>query len=859
MDRRKSITLIFMVFLCWVCTVSAFGQAATTVKGVVKDSISGELLPYVAAQFDGTTTAAMTNDDGSFNMTNRQGKTKLSFAYLGYNPKTITVNAGQQNEVEVMLSPSAIMIDEVVITPPRRERYSKKDNPAVELIKKVIERRDDHRISQKDYYSYEQYEKMGFSINDFASLQDKKILNKFKFLFAYVDTSEFTQKPVLTVSLRERISSVHARKSPESNKTYVIGQRHQGVDQTVEQEGMGPMINETFRDVDIFQNDIHMLLNKFVSPLSKTMATSFYKYYIMDTVMVGNDRCVDLACVPFNNQDMGFTGRLYITLDSTYSVRKVKLNVPRNINLNYVDQLQIEQEFERLPDSTWVMYNEKTHVNFYLFKNIQGLYASREKVYSNYSFDNPGDSVFNVGKNWIVQADALEKPDSFWVAKRPLPLQTREDRIGEMMAELKSIPVFNVIVKTVEILVSGYVKTGTEENPSKFDLGPMNTTISGNDVEGLRLRFGGTTTANLWKHFYINGYGAYGTRDEKWKYRAEATWAFNDREYHESEFPMHNLSAYYMYDLRSPGQDLSYTNRDNMFVSFKKGVLDKMLYVRKVEMKYEKENPRSLSYAVWTNMVNESRAGSLRLFRPDLATGGLINEDGYNYSEVGLRLRYTKNERYYQNRKNRFPMTKEIPTFTLWHTMGIKGYLQGDYTYQHTEFMAQKRFYMAPFGFIDGNLKAGKLWGTNEALPYPLLIMPNANQTITIQPETFQMMNALEFVSDQYVAWDVTYSMNGWLMNRIPLVRFLKLREVISFRGFYGSLSADNLPSRYRNDTYLLPEGTATMGRAPYMEMAFGFENIFKIMRLDYVRRLNYLDRPGIRRGGVRVVLQFAF
>ena len=484
------------------------------------------------------------------------------------------------------------------------------------------------------------------------------------------------------------------------------------------------------------------------------------------------------------------------------------------------------------------------------------MYAAREKSYKNYSFDPIPDDVFNEGKNWIVAKDALQKPDSFWVEKRQIPLKTREEQIEEMMNELRKVPVFNVLIKTVEILVSGYVKTGTEEDPSKFDFGPMNTTISGNDVEGIRLRVGGTTTANLWKKFYINGYGAYGIQDEKWKYRAEAAWAFNDRDYHESEFPMHNLTAYYMYDLRTPGQNLYFTNRDNMFLSFKKGIQDKMIYQRKLELKYEKENPGSLSWLLWTNRINEERAGSLRFFRPDPVTGGVIDVKDYNISEVGLRLRYTKNETYYQNRKNRFPMTKDIPTFTLTHIMGIKGYLGGDYSYHHTEFMAEKRFYLSAFGYIDGNLKLGKMW---SKVPFPLLIMPNANQTITIQPETFQMMNSLEFVSDHYMAWDITYSMNGWLMNRVPLMRFLKFREVISFRGFYGGLTEKNQASMNTHDLFLFPEGTTAIGNKPYMEVAFGFENILKIMRLDYVWRLNYLDKPGIRRGGLRVALQFTF
>ena len=859
MYRKKSFISLLTMFLCWTCSTVVFSQATTTVKGVVKDSVTNELLPFVTVQFDGTTVGGITDSDGEFTLSNKTGKTSLTAKYLGYIPKTIKIAAGKTTNVEILLSPMLVQVGEVVIKPPRRERYVKKDNPAVELIRNVIERRDDHRISQKEYYSYEQYEKLGFSINDFApSLQDKKVLNQFKFLFAYIDTSEFTQKPVLTVSLRERLSNVYFRKSPESIKTYVIAQRHQGVDQSVEQEGVGPMINETFKDVDIFQNDISMLFQKFVSPLSKTLATSFYKYYIMDTVTVGNERCVDLACVPFNNQDMGFTGRLYITLDGTYSVKKVKLNIPKNINLNYIEQLQIEQEFERLPDSTWVMYNEKTHVSFYLFKNMQGLYAAREKFYKDYNFDPPSENVFKEGKNWIVAKDALKQPDSFWVSKRQAPLKTREEQVQEMMDELRKIPIFNVAIKTAEILISGYVKTGEdEEHPSKFDFGPMSTVISGNDVEGTRLRMGGTTTANLWKHFYLNGYGAYGTRDEKWKYRGEAVWAFNDKNYHECEFPMHNLTAFYMYDLRIPGQNFYFTNRDNMLLSFKRGVQDKMIYQRKLELKYEKENPGSLSWLLWTNMANEERAGSLRFFRPDPSTGGVIDVKDYNISEVGLRLRYSKNESFYQNRKNRFTIAKEKPTFTLTHTAGFKGYLGGNYNYQRTEFMAEKRLFLSAFGYIDGTLKLGKIW--NKGVPFPMLIMPEANQTVTIQSQTFQMMNSLEFVADQYIAWDIAYSLNGWLMNRIPLVRFLKFREVVSFRGFYGNLNEKNFATMASPNLFLFPEGTSAIGKVPYMEAAFGFENILKIIRLDYIWRLNYLDKPGIRRGGVRVALQFKF
>ena len=836
-------------------------QSCTSASGIVKDSITGEPLPFVSVYFDGSTIGAMTDDNGTFTLQNNQGYTKLAAASLGYDTKFIDLKPGKKNDnLEVLLKPTAFEISEVVVKP-KREKYTRKDNPAVELIKKVIAHKNDNRIEAKPEYQTEVYEKLSLSLDNFNPNLDKnKFLKKFKFIKNYLDTSEFNGKPILTVSVRENLSDFYYRKSPKAEKTIVRAKRMQGIDKTLDDGGgITSNLEEIFKSINIFDNNIPILLNRFVSPLSSTLATTYYHYYIMDTLDVGGDKCVDLAFVPANSESYGFTGRLYITLDGNYAVKKVLLNTPANINLNWVDKLRIEQEFKQMPDSTWVLDQENTFVNFYVVKGTQQLYAHQLRNYDNYNFNvQNADSVFGLLGALHVLPEATAQPDTFWTHNRPIPLKEKEDALKDLLGQLRKVPAFNAIIKTAEILITGYIPTANDKKVTKFDFGPMNTTFSANHLEGFRMRVGGMTTANLNPYWFASGYLAYGTNDRKIKYNLKLTHSFTKKEYHEGENPVNNLSFIQEYDVYTPGQDFLFTSKDNIFVAWKVGEpVTKMQYIRKSVLQYEKEWLNGLTWKSWIMNQNNEAAGTLQYIKRD-ESGNLYHIKDFTTSEIGTQLRFAPGERAYNGRSGKesvFNLSKDAPVFKLSHQLGIKGVLGGDYNYNHTEISAEKRIWLSSFGHIDAQVKAGKVW---DKVPFPLLILPNTNQSVTIQPEAFHMMNALEFVTDQYVSFNATYYLKGWILNRIPGIKWLRLREVLSFNMIYGGLTDKNNPT-LTPGLFLLPDGTQPLGSTPYMECSVGLENIFKILRIDYYRRLTYLDHPDIKKGGIRIALRFTF
>lgn len=842
-------------------TFLSHAQSFTSASGIVKDSITGEPLPFVSVYFDGSTIGAMTDDNGTFTLQNNQGYTKLAAASLGYDTKFIDLKPGKKNDnLELLLKPTAFEISEVVVKP-KREKYTRKDNPAVELIKKVIAHKNDNRIEAKPEYQTEVYEKLSLSLDNFNPNLDKnKFLKKFKFIKNYLDTSEFNGKPILTVSVRENLSDFYYRKSPKAEKTIVRAKRMQGIDKTLDDGGgITSNLEEIFKSINIFDNNIPILLNRFVSPLSSTLATTYYHYYIMDTLDVGGDKCVDLAFVPANSESYGFTGRLYITLDGNYAVKKVLLNTPANINLNWVDKLRIEQEFKQMPDSTWVLDQENTFVNFYVVKGTQQLYAHQLRNYDNYNFNvQNADSVFGLLGALHVLPEATVQPDTFWIHNRPIPLKEKEDTLKDLLGQLRKVPAFNAIIKTAEILITGYIPTANDKKVTKFDFGPMNTTFSANHLEGFRMRVGGMTTANLNPYWFASGYLAYGTNDRKIKYNLKLTHSFTKKEYHEGENPVNNLSFIQEYDVYTPGQDFLFTSKDNIFVAWKVGEpVTKMQYIRKSVLQYEKEWLNGLTWKSWIMNQNNEAAGTLQYIKRD-ESGNLYHIKDFTTSEIGTQLRFAPGERAYNGRSGKesvFNLSKDAPVFKLSHQLGIKGVLGGDYNYNHTEISAEKRIWLSSFGHIDAQVKAGKVW---DKVPFPLLILPNTNQSITIQPEAFHMMNALEFVTDQYVSFNATYYLKGWILNRIPGIKWLRLREVLSFNMIYGGLTDKNNPT-LTPGLFLLPDGTQPLGSTPYMECSVGLENIFKILRIDYYRRLTYLDHPDIKKGGIRIALRFTF
>jgi hypothetical protein len=853
---------LLLVFLLTVTGAGGLNaQRVTSVSGVVRDSLTGETLPYVSLLFKHSATGAMSDDDGRFALQNDRGLDTLTCYFLGYDTKDVVLRPGTRNDsIEVLLAPVSIQLSEVVIRP-RHERYSRRNNPAVELVKNVIARKDSNRITSRDEYQVECYRKLALSLDKFdVDFESNKLLSRFKFIKNYLDSSEFDGRPVLTLSLREELSDVYYRKSPKAQKTVLTARRQQGVDKTLDEYGtLSANLDEMLKEIDVFDNNITFLLNSFVSPLSSTLGVAYYHYFITDTVDVGGEPCVDLAFVPVNSQSYSFTGHLFITLDGTYAVRRVHLTVPYHINLNYVKNIRIEQDFRRMPDGLWAPERDNTSVVFYFVSGGQQLYAHQLRSYENYRDRIAGrDSIFALPGEAHAVAGSLAQPDTFWVKRRHLPVREKENAIDNLMAQLRGVPVFNVFIKTVEILISGLVPVNGNHDENKLDFGPMNTIFSSNEVEGFRIRVGGYTTSHFHPRIYLGGYAAYGMNDRRWKYRAQATYSFNDKDYHERESPLNNLSFTHEYDIYTPGQEFLFTSKDNMFVAMKVGkTIDKMAYLRKNRLQYEKEWPTALTFKTWLQHQDNEATGALRY---------ILKSAPYQYSRIrhmqtaewGIQLRYAPGERAFNSRVGKnspFNLSRNAPVFLLTHQTGFRLPGVGDYRYNRTEVSASKRIWLSSFGHIDGNLKAGTVW---DKAPFPLLILPNTNQSITIQPEAFHLMNALEFVADRYVSLDATYYLKGWILNRIPLVNLLQLREVVSFSAVCGDLASRNNPAS-ANHLFLLPDGTYPLTGKPYMEFSVGLENIFRILQVNYYRRLTYLDHPDISRNGFRIALRFSF
>lgn len=824
-------------------------------KGVVTDSVTGERLPYVSIIFKGTTIGTATDAEGDFSFSASTNAKLLEISYLGYDTKELKVVPGKMGNLKIQLTPSGIALNEVVIKP-KKEKYSKKENPAVAFVKKVIESRESNDPRNHDYYQYDQYEKMVFAMNDYQAKPKKEgKTGKFDFLIDYVDTLDIG-KTILPVSEKERVETIYYRKDPKSEKRVVKGTKSAGVDEIFSRDGIQQLLNEVFREVDIFKNDIPLFLQRFVSPLS-TMGPNYYKYYLLDTVSVNGRPCVDLGFVPFNSETFGFTGHLYVTLDSTYFVQRAKLNVPKDINLNFVSGMTIEQTFDRAKDGTRIITKDDINVDFKLSEKSKGMYARRLNIYSNQLFSEPEDLlVFKESAPVITLKNAYSQSDDFWEINRPEEAgKQKQNSVEKLMAKFRSVPIFYVTEKIVSILVSGYIATNKNPLKSKFEFGPMNTSISGNAIEGARFRVGGTTTTAFSKNLFFDGYMAYGTKDEKLKYNALVEYSFNDKKEYRKEFPVNSLRLEYMYDINQLGQQYMYASKDNMFLAWKRQKDTRATYLRNAELTYYHEHYNGLAYgAVVRN--RQEYATEYAVFDRIGADGNIIPTKSYGMTELELKFRYAKDEKFYQTRNLRYPITFDALIFNFSHVMAKKDLLGSAYDYHRTDIGVQKRFWFSAFGYIDLIAKAGKVW---NKVPYPLLILPNANLSYTIQPESYTNMNAMEFISDEYASWDLTYYMNGNLLNRLPVIKNLKWREVFAFRGMWGHLTDKNNPANGGEGLYLFPTGSYTFGKAPYMEASVGIENIFKFLRLDYVWRLNYRDHPGIQTKGVRFMMRMSF
>ena len=861
--KRFYITFILLA-VAWLVPASLSAQ----IRGVITDSLTNEPLMYITVQYEGKGVGGISNAQGEYEVETRSGWNELTFSAIGYVTKKVKFAPGTK-VLNVKMTADDIMLSEVVVKP-KKEKYSCKNNPAVEFMKKVIANKKELKLEENDYYQYQKYEKMKMSINDVTpEKMEKGIYKKFSFFKDQVEVSPKTNKMILPISIKETGSRTIYRKNPKSKKTIIEGMNSTGIEEFFSTGDMlGTILNDVFSDINIYDDDIRLLQRRFVSPIGRG-AISFYKFYLMDTLMVDKRECVHLTFVPQNSQDFGFTGHLYVVKDSTYAVKKCTMNLPKNTGVNYVENLDIVQEFEQLPDSNWVLTDDDMTVELAFVKGIQGLEVQRTTKYTDYNFDEIEARLFRLKGNVIKESNMLAKSDEYWAKVRQVPLTKKESTMDLFMNRIEQIPGFKYVIFGAKALIENFVETGSKDHPSKFDFGPINTIITSNYVNGTRFRLSGLTTGNLHPHWSFSGYGAYGTKDRKWFYSAQAAYSFNKREYVLWEFPKHYLAFKYTYDVMSPMDKYLATDKDNVFVGWKWTTVDQMSYIRDATLTYELETPVGFSMQAMARLRNDEPAGGvLQYWKNDGKTPGVWDETNtlikdITTTELGISLRYAPGETFVNTKQRRVPVSLDAPQFTLSHTLGVKGVLGGEYNFNLTEASIRKRFWFGSWGKLDVTLRAGAQW---NKVPFPLLNLPMANLSyITQHNESFNLINNMEFLNDRYGSLALTYDMNGKLFNRIPLIKKLKWREIFRIRGLYGTLTDKNNPYKsHDNDLFLFPmrNGQPTsfvMGKTPYVEASVGIYNIFKLLHIEYVRRLTYTDIPGVKKDGIRFMILMIF
>ena len=851
----KRTTLFIISLLLTVLTATA-----QHITGVIVDEVTGDSIPLASVQYKGHKLSWVSDQSGRFTIERRNGW-YATFSAVGYQPLKVLIDSNTPQEMRITLKVDTKSLGEVTIKA-KKLKYSRKENPAVELMRRVIAAKKQTNIENHDFYQYAKYQKLTMAINDITpeDLESKRF-KKAQWMMNQVEPCDYTNKLILPFMIDESFGRQVYRKSSNTKKSIVYAQRSEGVNKLIQ---TGDLINtvmkDVFTNVDLYDNQIRLLQSRFTSPIGDD-AIQFYRYYIIDTVEVERDSCFHLQFLPNNQQDFGFRGELWILKDSTLHVKQCHLSLPMKTGVNFVKNMQIQQAYTKLDNGEWVLTQDDMIAEMSIASWLTKGLVIRNTRMTDYSFEPISKKVFRGKQSEVVDPDAKIRDNSYWQQARMVPLTHSEARMPQFIKEMESTKNFKYAIFALKVLIENFVETGTEEHPSKVDIGPINTMITSNFVDGVRTRISAQTTAFLNKHLFLKGYYAHGWKSHKNYYSAELTYSFNKKQYLTHEYPRRTLQFLSAQDVCSPSDKFLITDKDNVFTSLKWTKVDMMMFYNRQQLSFEYEWYGGLKLTTRVKAEENEACGDLHFYRLADVAAGITNPMKIRTTEASIQLRYAPDETIVNTKQRRIPINYEAPIFTLSHTTGIKGVLGGDYNYNYTEASIFKRFWLKSWGDLNVDLRGGIQW---NQVPYPLLIMPPANLSFITQYDTFNLINNMEFLNDRYAALNVTWNMNGKILNRIPLIKKLKWREVIGFKCLWGTLTDKNNPLAAQNagSNVLMqfPEGSTTMNpKRPYFEILVGVTNIFKFLSVQYVRRLNYLDLPTAHKQGVRFDFMFKF
>ena len=844
--------LYFVVALLLVSTLQLMAQQKITGRVIDED---GFAVSYASVQYRGHKIAVSSDSQGKFSIEKHPGWV-LTVSALSYKSQTISVNE-KMDFIEVKLKDDSHKLNEVVVKT-KRGKYSRKDNPAVELMRRVIAAKKKTDLGNHDYYQYDKYQKITLALNDLKKEQlEGKFFSKRQYLLDQVETSPYNGKLTLPVSIDETVSQHIYRKDPKTEKDIIKGQQSNGIGQVIQTgEILNTALKDAFTDVDIYDDYVRLLQYPFPSPIGRT-GISFYHYYIEDTVYVERDLCYHLQFIPANSQDFGFRGELYVLADSSLHVKKCNLYMPHNTDVNYVKNMKIEQEYTRLDNGEWVLSKDDMIAELHVNSVLQDLLVVRNTRLTDYAFDELPKILFKGKAKVRHDMDAMNRDEAYWNKYRQVDLTKSESSMDSFIHRMENSKGFKYIIFFVKALMENYVEIGggTDGKKSKFDLGPVNTYISKNFVDGIRLRLAGRTMAALNPHFFWDGYTAYGTKSNDWYTGNIFTYSLNKKKNSPFEFPMRNLTFEVARDVTSPSDENLLHNKDNFFMTFRAATQDEMFLYHRQKLAFTYETDWGFRFNTSLRFQSNRTVGNLHYYHLD---GTEVKK--IRMTDLNVGINYNPGVTYVNTKQQRLPINLDSPEIGLSHTMGFRGFMGGQYHSNITKLSIYKRQWLGSWGYLDFHAIGQAQW---NKVPFPMLILPPINLSYFEQETTISLMKDWEFLNDRQVFWALSWDMNGKLLNRIPLIKKLKWREWFAIKGVWGHLTDKNNPYLEKNQgdgrLFKFPKNSHVMNDTPYWECVAGVHNIFKFFSVEYVRRLTYLNSNNIDKWGIRFGFMMSF
>lgn len=813
---KRVYTLLALLLL----TSGAIAQV-TKLRGRVTDSQTGEPLPFVNVSFVGTTIGTVTDFDGNFFLETRTPGDSLSVSYLGYFPKRVAVKKGVFQELNFSLEPESFSLEAVVVKPG--------ENPAHKILRNIIKNKNRNNTDNLDSYSYESYNKIEVDLNNVdENMKNKKIFKQFQFIFDYVDTNAVTGKAYLPIFISEAISDYHFQRRPKVEREIIKATKISGV----KNESVAQFTGKIYQKVNVYDNYINVFDQGLVSPIADA-GLLYYKYYLIDSAYIGNKWCYQVSFKPRRRQEPTFTGDFWVN-DTTWAIVKTQVRIASDVNINFVNDLVATAEYKLLNDTLWFPDKLTLFVDFNLTDKTTGFFGHKTTVYNNVKVNTPlPQSLEAVNEPVVVRDSAMQKSNDYWQTARPFELTEKEAGIYSMVDSVQQVPMYKTFIDIVNMFVNYYYVVG------KFEIGPYYKTYSFNEIEGNRFRVSGRTSNAFSTRLMISGFAAYGDKDNRFKCGLGGLYMIN-------KSPREAVSIDYKSDIEQLGQSPNALTEDNILTSIlRRNPNYKLSLVKEFTLSYQKE---------WITGFSNSITFNHKVVFPteyipftQVSDGAMLPR--ITNAMLTINTRWQKDERFVAGEFERVSLGSPYPELNFNVSGGLKGVLNSDYDFLKLHFNYYHKFNINPFGYARLIVDAGKIFGK---VPYPMLQLHEGNETYAFDRYAFNMMNYYEFASDQYVSVFFEHHFQGFFLNRIPLMRRLKWREVAAGKFLVGSISDEN------KNVLEFPLGLNEVSE-PYYEVSVGVENIFKVFRVDAMWRLSHLENPDIEKFGVRVGLQIIF